>query len=154
MVTVPHIMVGLERMFDYRGVGLARFHCITLMCAFTFILQCWSFSYLYFSITIVPSKVPYTNVMATTSNGTAALYIEWEHPVTDLPIIRYKLSVATSDTYNGYTPQSIAKTVYTNNTNITIGELVLDTTYAVVITAESAIGQGQNNTLKVTTLAG
>ena len=31
MVTVPHIMVGLERMSDYRGVGLARFHC-TLVC--------------------------------------------------------------------------------------------------------------------------
>ena len=31
MVTVPHIMVGLERMLDYRGVGLARFHCIKLV---------------------------------------------------------------------------------------------------------------------------
>ena len=30
MVTVPHIMVGLERMLDYRGVGLARFHCIEM----------------------------------------------------------------------------------------------------------------------------
>ena len=30
MVTVPHKMVGLERMLDYRGVGLARFHCIIL----------------------------------------------------------------------------------------------------------------------------
>ena len=29
MATVPHIMVGLERMLDYRGVGLVRFHCIT-----------------------------------------------------------------------------------------------------------------------------
>ena len=28
MVTVPHIMVGLERILDYRGVGLVRFHCI------------------------------------------------------------------------------------------------------------------------------
>ena len=28
MVTVPHIMVGLERMLDYRGAGLERFHCI------------------------------------------------------------------------------------------------------------------------------
>ena len=28
MVTVPHIMVRLERMLDYRGVGLARFHCM------------------------------------------------------------------------------------------------------------------------------
>ena len=28
MVTVPHIMFGLERMLDYRGVGLARFHYI------------------------------------------------------------------------------------------------------------------------------
>ena len=28
MVTVPHTMVGLERMLDYRGVGLERFHCI------------------------------------------------------------------------------------------------------------------------------
>ena len=28
MVTVPHIMVGLERMLDCRGVGLERFHCI------------------------------------------------------------------------------------------------------------------------------
>ena len=28
MVTVPLIMVGLERMLDYRGVGLERFHCI------------------------------------------------------------------------------------------------------------------------------
>ena len=27
MVIVPHIMVGLERMLDYRGVGLERFHC-------------------------------------------------------------------------------------------------------------------------------
>ena len=27
MVTVAHIMVGLERILDYRGVGLARFHC-------------------------------------------------------------------------------------------------------------------------------
>ena len=27
MVTVPHIMVGLERMLDYRGVRLATFHC-------------------------------------------------------------------------------------------------------------------------------
>ena len=28
MVTVPHIMVRLERMLDYRGVRLARFHCM------------------------------------------------------------------------------------------------------------------------------
>ena len=30
MVTVPHIIVRsrLERMLDYRGVGLERFHCI------------------------------------------------------------------------------------------------------------------------------
>ena len=27
MVTVPHIMVRLERMLDYRGVGLERFYC-------------------------------------------------------------------------------------------------------------------------------
>ena len=27
MVTVPHIMVGLERMLDYRGVEIVRFHC-------------------------------------------------------------------------------------------------------------------------------
>ena len=30
MVNVPHIMVRLEKMLDYRGVGLARFHCIQL----------------------------------------------------------------------------------------------------------------------------
>ena len=30
MVTVPHIMVGLERMLDYRGVGLVKFHCTCL----------------------------------------------------------------------------------------------------------------------------
>ena len=28
MVTVPDIRVRLERMLDYRGVGLERFHCI------------------------------------------------------------------------------------------------------------------------------
>ena len=27
MVTVPHVMVGLERMLNYRGVRLERFHC-------------------------------------------------------------------------------------------------------------------------------
>ena len=27
MVTVPHIMVGLERMLDYRGVRFSEFHC-------------------------------------------------------------------------------------------------------------------------------
>ena len=32
MVTVPHIMVGLERMLDYRGVGLARSHCTEKSC--------------------------------------------------------------------------------------------------------------------------
>ena len=30
MVTVPHIMVGLEKMLDYRDVGLERFHCICI----------------------------------------------------------------------------------------------------------------------------
>ena len=29
MVTVPHIMVRLERMLDCGGVGLERFHCTT-----------------------------------------------------------------------------------------------------------------------------
>ena len=28
MVTVPHITAELEKMLDYRGVGLERFHCI------------------------------------------------------------------------------------------------------------------------------
>ena len=27
MVNVPHQTVGVERMSDYRGVGLERFHC-------------------------------------------------------------------------------------------------------------------------------
>ena len=30
MVTVSHKMVGLERMSDYRGVGLQRFHCTSV----------------------------------------------------------------------------------------------------------------------------
>ena len=30
MVTVPHVMVRLERMLDYRGVRLERFHCICI----------------------------------------------------------------------------------------------------------------------------
>ena len=34
MVTVPHIMVGLERMLDYRGIRLERFHCMYLCCSF------------------------------------------------------------------------------------------------------------------------
>ena len=32
MVTVPHIMFGLVRMLDYRGVGLERFHCTCVCC--------------------------------------------------------------------------------------------------------------------------
>ena len=31
MVTVPHIMVGLKRLLDYRGVGLARFHSLYII---------------------------------------------------------------------------------------------------------------------------
>ena len=31
MVTAPHKMVGLERMSDYRGVGLQRFHCYSII---------------------------------------------------------------------------------------------------------------------------
>ena len=46
MVTVPHIMVRLERMLDCRGVGLARFHC---MHVFVVILEVkfgiWWFGY-------------------------------------------------------------------------------------------------------------
>ena len=30
MVDEPHEMVGLERMLDYRGVGLERFHCTSI----------------------------------------------------------------------------------------------------------------------------
>ena len=33
MVTVPHITVRLERMLDYRGVILERFHCAYTLCA-------------------------------------------------------------------------------------------------------------------------
>ena len=43
MVTVPHIMVGLERMLDYRGIILERFHCIYyILCSYvrTCILIC------------------------------------------------------------------------------------------------------------------
>ena len=39
MVTVPLIMVRLEKMLDYRGVGLGRFHCsyikVIALCART-----------------------------------------------------------------------------------------------------------------------
>ena len=31
MVTVPHIMVGLERMLDYRGIRLERFNNISFL---------------------------------------------------------------------------------------------------------------------------
>ena len=31
MVTVSHIMAGLERMLDYRGVGLVRLHCMRIL---------------------------------------------------------------------------------------------------------------------------
>ena len=37
MVTVPHIMVGLERMLDCGGVGLARFHCIIIQLIHTLV---------------------------------------------------------------------------------------------------------------------
>ena len=44
MVTVPHniIMLGLERMLDYRGVGLVRLHCsIAIITIITIIRECW-----------------------------------------------------------------------------------------------------------------
>ena len=41
MVTVPHIMVGLERMLDYRGVRLVRFHCIILSCIRMIMCDVW-----------------------------------------------------------------------------------------------------------------
>ena len=31
MLTVPHIMIELERMLDYRGVRLEGFHCIIII---------------------------------------------------------------------------------------------------------------------------
>ena len=40
MLTVPHIMVGLERMLDYRGVGLERFHCTcACSCSLLYVLH-------------------------------------------------------------------------------------------------------------------
>ena len=39
MVTVPHIIVKLERMLDYRGVGLARFHS-TYLCMYVRMWKC------------------------------------------------------------------------------------------------------------------
>ena len=41
MVDVPHKMVGLERMLDYRCVGLERFHCTMLHCTMLFKLKMW-----------------------------------------------------------------------------------------------------------------
>ena len=35
MVIVPRIMIGLERMLDYRGVSLERFHCTCISIACT-----------------------------------------------------------------------------------------------------------------------
>ena len=32
MLTVLHIIIGLEIMLDYRGVGLARFYCMYVGC--------------------------------------------------------------------------------------------------------------------------
>ena len=46
MVTVPHIMVGLERMLDYRGVGLERFHCIIQYDILTYIIYIRTVAYL------------------------------------------------------------------------------------------------------------
>ena len=40
MVTVPHIMVGLERVLDYRGAGLERFHCIRYLFSYVHMLYC------------------------------------------------------------------------------------------------------------------
>ena len=40
MVTVSHIMVGLERMLDYRGVGLERFHCTYVCLSFCCVYPC------------------------------------------------------------------------------------------------------------------
>ena len=39
MATVPHVMVGLERMLDCRCVGLERFHC-TGVISFIHVLVC------------------------------------------------------------------------------------------------------------------
>ena len=36
MVTALHIVVVLERMLDYRGVGLARFHCTHIQFTYIF----------------------------------------------------------------------------------------------------------------------
>ena len=40
MVTVPHVMVRLERRLDYRGVGLARFHCTSYLLQLTYSVVC------------------------------------------------------------------------------------------------------------------
>ena len=40
MVTVPHIMVRLERMLDYRGIRLERFHRMYLCCSFIHTYVC------------------------------------------------------------------------------------------------------------------
>ena len=44
MVAVPHIMVRLERMLDYKGVGLVRFHC-TLNTALSFLFLRYTMSF-------------------------------------------------------------------------------------------------------------
>ena len=40
IVTVPHIMAGLERMLDYRGVGLERFHCMYICMHCVYLVLC------------------------------------------------------------------------------------------------------------------
>ena len=43
MVTVPHIMVGIERMLSYRRVGLVRFYCMyTTQQALIFEITNWT----------------------------------------------------------------------------------------------------------------
>ena len=57
IVTVPHIMVRLERMLDYRGVGLERFQCTYVVCTVPYMLLLRSRMYCTVHVTVEVSDV-------------------------------------------------------------------------------------------------
>ena len=78
MVTVPHIMVRLKRMLDYRGVGLARYHCImSLICSYksVMILIPYNIICTYTSSRLLLSLLVISIVVMPNEHGSSVLFL-------------------------------------------------------------------------------
>ena len=85
----------------------------------------------------------------TVIGGRSSLSVQWRPPSSDLPVLRYTVTVKASSSVGGKRRKET-----TNSTSLTVENLTIGTTYTISIKARSAVGFGAELRRMINTLDG